>query len=61
MGFLAKAGFKEFNNFNLGENKEIRVRFQYDWTAHDRTLGIPFIGVGYLLLNISLHGFTNQR
>ena len=53
-------GFIKFQNFKTN-NKEglITVRFQYDWTAHDRSLGIPFVGVGYILLDELLNGFKN--
>lgn len=53
-------GFSKFQNFKTN-NKEnnLTIRFQYDWTAHDRSLGIPFTGVGYILLDELLNGFNN--
>ena len=50
-------GFSSFQNFRLSKDNEIQLRFQYDWTAHDRSLGIPFVGVGYILLDELLNGF----
>lgn len=53
-------GFSEFNNFRLTKKtQEIEIRIQYDWTAHDRSLGIPYTGVGYILLDELLNGFRN--
>jgi hypothetical protein len=51
-------GFSRFQNFK-SNNKDnaLTLRFQYDWTAHDRSLGIPFTGVGYILLDELLNGF----
>ena len=53
-------GFSKFNNFQLTKDNEVRLRFQYDWTAHDRSMGIPFTGVGYLLLEELYKGFNND-
>lgn len=57
----AIVGFSRFQNFKTN-NKEnaLTLRFQYDWTAHDRSLGIPFTGVGYILLDELLNGFTTK-
>jgi hypothetical protein len=52
-------GFNSFSNFRIEKNNEIGIRIQYDWTAHDRSLGIPFTGVGYILLDELLNGFKN--
>jgi hypothetical protein len=53
-------GFSRFQNFKTNNKAgEITIRFQYDWTAHDRSLGIPFTGVGYILLDELLKGFRN--
>jgi hypothetical protein len=56
----AICGFSKFQNFRTN-NKEnnLTIRFQYDYTAHDRSEGIPFIGVGYIKLNELLSGFNN--
>lgn len=46
--------FREFNNFKVRKNGSVVIRFQYDWEG-----GAPsFTGVGYLLLEELLHGFT---
>lgn len=50
-------GFSNFSNFRLNNTEKIQIRFQYDWTAHDRSLGIPFTGVGYIFLDQLLNGF----
>ena len=52
-------GFSSFSNFRIEKNGELGIRIQYDWTAHDRSLGIPFTGVGYILLDELLNGFRN--
>ena len=54
-------GFKEFNNFKLRKGGDVAVRFQYDWTADDRSQGIPFTGAGYLSLKELLNGFKTQQ
>ena len=51
-------GFSKFSNFRLDKMGNIQIRLQYDWTAHDRSLGIPFTGVGYILLDELLNGFS---
>ena len=51
-------GFSEFNHFRFNKEGEKEIRLQYDWTAHDRSLGIPFIGVGYVLIDELLNGFN---
>lgn len=51
-------GFSKFQNFKTNnKNNVLTLRFQYDWTAHDRSLGIPFTGVGYISLDELLNGF----
>lgn len=59
---LGKAilGFKKFNNFCHSKNNELRIRFQYNWTA-DGTSGIPFDGVGYLFVDELLNGFREKE
>jgi len=52
-------GFSSFQNFKRNKDQEIQLRFQYDWTAHDRSLGVPFTGVGYILLDELLNGFRD--
>jgi hypothetical protein len=51
-------GFKKFNNFKKYKN-DIVIRFQYNWTA-GMDNEIPFIGVGYLSIDILLKGFGNE-
>ena len=54
-------GFSKFQNFKTNnKNNALTIRFQYDWTAHDRSLGIPFVGVGYILLDELLNGFNEN-
>lgn len=50
-------GFSEFQHFKISKTNIVYLRFQYDWTAHDRSLGIPFTGVGYIELDELLNGF----
>ena len=58
-------GFAEFNHFKIGGGGSVAIRFQYDWTADDRSQGIPFTGVGYISLDELLNGFkkveTNDK
>jgi hypothetical protein len=49
--------FSSFQNFRLTKDNQIQIRMQYDYTAHDRSAGIPFTGVGYILLDELLNGF----
>ncbi len=56
----AIVGFSRFQNFKTNnKDNALTLRFQYDYTAHDRSLGIPFTGVGYILLDELLNGFKN--
>lgn len=61
------AGFSEFNNFLLNKNKEIRIRFQYDWSydlnENNEIIqkGVPYTGVGYLFLDELLNGFREKK
>ena len=54
-------GFQMFNNFQITKDNQVRIRIQYDWTAHDRSAGTPFTGVGYLLLEELHKGFSNDN
>lgn len=63
----AIVGFHEFNNFKISKKtKEIRIRFQYDWSlnlnanGYKERIGIPYTGVGYLFVGELLYGFKNQ-
>lgn len=56
----AIVGFTDFNNFCHTKNGELRLRFHYDWTADDRSQGISFTGVGYILCDELLHGFQKS-
>ncbi len=49
-------GFSSFTNFRLSKGKgEIQIRFQYNYEYDGN--GLPFIGVGYILLDELLNGF----
>jgi len=51
-------GFGEFNNFKITEKTgEVKVRFQYNWTADDDDNSRSYTGVGYLLLTTLVEGF----
>jgi len=52
-------GFQEFNNFTPDSKGELRVRFQYDWSA-DGSNSLPFTGVGYLYLDELHKGFREK-
>ena len=56
-------GFTEFNNFKIVKKTgEVKVRFQYNWSA-DWTEGDNphyYIGVGYLLLTTLVEGFNSE-
>ena len=64
----AIVGFREFNNFLFSkEKKELKIRFQYDWSLNTdangniiRDNGQPFTGVGYLFLDELLYGFREK-
>lgn len=57
----AVVGFSEFSNFRRHKKSgKVEIRLQYDWTAHDRSLGIPFTGAGYILLDELLNGFETE-
>lgn len=47
-------GFSSFTNFRISKNNELQIRLQYNynWDA-----GLPFTGVGYILLDELLNGF----
>lgn len=49
-------GFSSFTNFKLDKNNEVQIRFQYNYN-YEPNSGIPFIGVGYILLDELLNGF----
>ena len=52
-------GFTEFNNFKIVKKTgEVKVRFQYNWTADDDDDNrVYYTGVGYLLLTTLVEGF----
>lgn len=52
------AGFSSFSNFRLDKNGQIEIRLQYNYNygTNDR----PFTGVGYILLDELLNGFSND-
>lgn len=49
-------GFSEFQNFKHNKEGEILLRFQYNYSGEGS--GVPFIGVGYILLTELLNGFN---
>lgn len=51
-------GFSSFTNFRLDKNNELQIRLQYNYN-YDPKNGLPFIGVGYILLDELLNGFKN--
>jgi hypothetical protein len=51
-------GFSSFQNFCHTKEGDIRLRVQYNWGAEDNTM--PFTGVGYILLDELLNGFTEN-
>lgn len=51
-------GFSKFFNFKVRKNGNIVVRFDYDWTADDRSQGASFIGVGYVTVEELHKGFN---
>ena len=55
------SGFQKFNNFKLNRKNEPQIRFQYDWNFDQEVKSIPFIGVGYLLIDELLNGFKTQK
>jgi hypothetical protein len=46
--------FRNFDNFRLSKNGEVRIRFQYGWDER-------FTGVGYLYLLTLLVGFKETE
>lgn len=50
-------GFSTFTNFKRSKAQEIKLRFQYNYNYDNSS--VPFIGVGYILLDELLNGFTN--
>jgi hypothetical protein len=51
-------GFSSFTNFRLNKNQQIEIRLQYNYSYDGN--GIPFIGVGYILLDELLNGFEKK-
>jgi hypothetical protein len=52
-------GFSKFQNFRISnKNAELQIRFQYNYNADGG--GIPFTGVGYILVDELLNGFSNN-
>lgn len=50
-------GFASFSNFRLTPQNELQIRLQYNYNYDGR--GLPFIGVGYILVDELLNGFKN--
>jgi len=51
-------GFSSFQNFKRDKNDNPRIRFQYNYNYDGQ--GIPFIGVGYILIDELLSGFKEE-
>lgn len=53
-------GYSSFQNFRFSkkENK-LEIRFQYNYNYNPNS-GLPFIGVGYILLEELLNGFKDN-
>ena len=49
------AGFREFSNFLLDKNGAVAIRLQYNYNYNGG--GLPFTGVGYILVDQLLKGF----
>src|SRR6478735_7163016 len=49
-------GFRSFSNFKINKAGELQLRVQYNY-SYDNNLA-PFTGVGYILLDELLNGFT---
>lgn len=52
------SGFSRFQNFKLNFAKELQIRFKYNYN-YEPNSGIPFIGVGYILVEELLKGFRD--
>lgn len=48
-------GFSRFNNFKINKAGKIQIRLQYDYNYDGQ--GLPFTGVGYILVEELLNGF----
>lgn len=53
-------GFSEFNHFKLSNKGEVKIRFQYNWTADSDRDELHFTGVGYLYLDELYKGFREK-
>jgi CRISPR/Cas system-associated protein Csm6 len=53
----AIVGFVSFQNFRLSNSAELQIRLQYNYNYEKKV--IPFTGVGYILVDELLHGFTD--
>lgn len=52
-------GFSSFTNFTIRKNGDKAIRLQYNYGAKDNT--VYFTGVGYLLIDELLKGFTHDE
>ena len=58
----AIVGFSRFQNYKLSEkDKELKIRFQYSWTADEPNRTTSFTGVGYLYVDELLNGFRSNN
>jgi hypothetical protein len=53
----AVLGFRRFQNFKINKENKIVLRLQYNYNYFDGS--VPFTGVGYILLDELLNGFTD--
>jgi|SRR5690554_2054936 len=51
-------GFKRFQNFKVGRDGDIQIRFQYNYGYNG---GTPFTGVGYIKIIELLNGFISTE
>jgi hypothetical protein len=52
-------GFSKFFNYKKSKKGELKLRFDYNWGAADKSR--QFIGVGYLLVDELLNGFSPEK
>lgn len=50
-------GFVRFENFRKKALGNVKLRFQYDWSADDPDNHVYFEGVGYLFINELRDGY----
>lgn len=53
-------GFSKFQNFNIDKNGDVKLRFQYSWTADEENSSTSFTGVGYIYADELVNGFRKE-